>query len=204
MKARKRFISNPSRDEKLMLRVGQGDLDAFEEIYNAYKGSLGAFFYHLVWDRTLTEDYIQEVFLKLWKSAATYKPTARFSTFLFQIAKNFWFNECKRLKRAPAQYSLDVSGGGGDGSFASAVPAPDPTPSTMMARAEIKARIQDALGALPEKQRLAFVMSEFQGLKYHEIAEVLDVPIGTVKSRMAGAEKCLRKKLKCYEQEHRR
>ncbi len=202
MKARKRFISNPSRDEKLMLRVGQGDLDAFEEIYNAYKGSLGAFFYHLVWDRTLTEDYIQEVFLKLWKSAATYKPTAKFSTFLFQIAKNFWFSERRKLKRSSA-YSLDASAGGGDDSFASAVMAPDPTPSTMMARAEIKAQIQDALEGLSDKQRVAFVMSEFQGLKYHEIAEVLDVPIGTVKSRMASAEKCLRKKLKRYEQEHR-
>ena len=205
MKARKQFASDPGRDVKLMLRVKQGNLEAFETIYNNYQASLGAFFYHLVWDRSRTEDYIQEVFIRLWKAAGNYQPTGKFSTFLFQIAKNFWLNERRKLGHDLARFSLDAKIAGDDGSrFSLQPPSPGPTPSTVVARAELKARVQEALDSLPEKQSLVFVMSEFQGLKYHEIAEVLDIPIGTVKSRMARAEKLLRKKLSRYLADHRR
>jgi RNA polymerase sigma-70 factor (ECF subfamily) len=200
MKAKKQFASDPGRDSELMLRVKGGDIEAFEAIYEAYKASLAAFFYHLVWDRSRTEDYIQEVFLRLWKSAGGYQPTGRFSTFLFQIAKNFWLNEREKLKHDPARLSLDATIAGDDGSrFSSQPPSPQATPSTIVARAELKARVQEALESLHEKQRLVFVMSEFQGLKYHEIAEVLDIPIGTVKSRMVQAEKNLRDKLSRFQ-----
>ena len=196
MKDRKQFKRDPGYDEKLMLKVKEGDLAAFEAIFESYKGPLGRFFYHLVWDAGLTEDYIQEVFIRLWKGAPEYEPSGKFSTYLFQIAKNFWFNEHKRLKRKPRRHSLDVPMCDDGETGAAQVMADDPTPSTMMANAEMKARIQDALEMLPEKQRLVFVMCEYQGLKYHEIAEVLEIPLGTVKSRMSGAEKILRGKLR--------
>ena len=195
MKTRKQYVFDPNRDAKLMLRVKQGDLEAFEEIYKNYKASLGAFFYHLVWDASRSEDYIQEVFLRLWKSAGRYEHTGKFSTYLFQIAKNFWLNERRKLKRAPTSYSLDATITGGEGGFSSQPPSAQATPSTIVARAELKARVQQALESLSEKLRLVFVMSEYQELKYREIADVLDIPIGTVKSRMAGAEKKLREKL---------
>ena len=196
MKDRKQFRSNPGHDEKLMLKVKEGDLAAFESIFEAYKGPLGRFFYHLVWDPSLSEDYIQEVFIRLWKGASNYEACGKFSTYLFQIAKNFWINEHKRLKRGPKRYSLDMPIGDDGATRSSQIMSDEATPSTMMANAEMKARIQDALEMLPTKQRLVFVMSEYQGLKYHEIADVLEIPLGTVKSRMSGAEKTLRGKLR--------
>jgi RNA polymerase sigma-70 factor (ECF subfamily) len=72
------------------------------------------------------------------------------------------------------------------------------TPSTLMSNAEMRARVQEAVEEMPEKQRFVFVLSEFQGLKYGEISEVLEVPVGTVKSRMASAEKFLRVKLEKF------
>jgi RNA polymerase sigma-70 factor (ECF subfamily) len=198
----KRLTTDARRDIELMLRAKQGDVDAFERIYENYRGPIGGFFYHLVWDQALAEDFLQEVFLRLWRSAPDYRPTGKFSTFIFQIAKNFWLNE--RLKRMHnPRLSLDAPIRGKDGDYAGEIAGDASTPSTLLANAEMKARVQEAIEQLSEKQRVTFVLSEFQGMKYEEIGEVLEVPLGTVKSRMASAERSLRGRLEKYYAEFR-
>lgn len=191
-----------ARDIELMLRVKQGDIEAFERIYEHYKRPIGSFFYHLVWDQSLTEDFLQEVFLRLWRSAAEYEPSGKFSTYIFQIAKNFWLNERVKRMREP-RVSLDAPVEGKDEEYRLEVAGNVATPSTIMANAEMKAHVQEAIEYMPEKQRVTFVLSEFQGLKYEEISEILEVPLGTVKSRMVSAERFLRGKLEKYYAEYR-
>ncbi len=199
---KKRLTTDARRDIELMLRAKQGDVDAFERIYENYRGPIGGFFYHLVWDQALAEDFLQEVFLRLWRSAPDYRPTGKFSTFIFQIAKNFWLNE--RLKRMHnPRLSLDAPIRGKDGDYAGEIAGDASTPSTLLANAEMKARVQEAIEQLSEKQRVTFVLSEFQGMKYEEIGEVLEVPLGTVKSRMVSAERFLRGRLRKYYAEFR-
>ncbi|RKY28820.1 MAG: hypothetical protein DRP79_01905 [Planctomycetota bacterium] len=199
---KKRLTTDARRDIELMLRVKQGDVNAFEQIYENYRGPIGGFFYHLVWDQALAEDFLQEVFLRLWRSAPDYRPTGKFSTFIFQIAKNFWLNE--RLKRMHnPRLSLDAPIRGEDGDYAREIAGDASTPSTLLANAEMKARVREAIEQLPEKQRVTFVLSEFQGMKYEEIGEVLEVPLGTVKSRMVSAERFLRGRLRKYYAEFR-
>jgi RNA polymerase sigma-70 factor (ECF subfamily) len=201
----KREFADPLKrgeDIDLMLRVKQGDVEAFEKIYEHYKGPIGSFFYHLVWDQSLAEDFLQEVFLRLWRSAAEYEPSGKFSTFLFQIAKNFWLNERMKRMREP-RVSLDAPVAGRDEEYRLEVAGNISTPSTIMSDAELKAHVQEAVEYMPEKQRVTFVLSEFQGLKYEEISEILEVPVGTVKSRMVSAERFLRGKLAKFYEEYR-
>ena len=199
---KRKFSADARRDIELMLRVKQGDMDAFERIYEAYKRPIGGFFYHLVWEQSLAEDFLQEVFLRLWRCAPDYQPTGKFSTFIFQIAKNFWLNERLKRMRGP-KLSLDAPVRGKDDEYRMEVAGNTATPSTLLANAEMKARVQEAVERLPEKQRITFVLSEFQGMKYEDISEVLEVPVGTVKSRMVSAERFLREKLRKYYDEYR-
>ena len=94
---------------ELMLRAGQGDLEAFESLHRRFGKPVFNFFFRLTWDRQASEDMTQEVFVKLWKAAPRYRPTAKFTTFLFQIAKNHWLNELDRRRRRPAVQSLEAA-----------------------------------------------------------------------------------------------
>jgi len=187
---------DPERDAVLMARVQDGDRSAFEEIYHLYGGAIAKFFFHLTWNRQTAEDGVQEVFLRLWRSAHHWKPTGKFSTYLFQIAKNYWINErakqSRRVRPVPLRTEFDEEEPG------RVAPDPDPGPESAALQRELAGEIRRAVSSLPEKLRITFVLSEYQGLKYADISEVLDIPVGTVKSRMFAAEKALREKLRKY------
>jgi RNA polymerase sigma-70 factor (ECF subfamily) len=175
----------------LMLRTGRGDLEAFEGLHRRFSRPVLNFFFRLTWDRQLSEDMTQEVFVKLWKAAPRYRPTARFTTFLFQVAKNHWLNELDRRRRRPAPQSLDAAPEGS--------PAPrdrvawsGKDPSESAVDGELRQRLEAAVASLSPKLRDVYVLAEIRGMKYREIAEALGIPVGTVKSRMHHAEKALR------------
>ena len=184
---------DPARDAALMARVKGGDAAAFAELFDAYAPVLARFLYHLTWDREKAADGVQEVFLRLWRGARLWNDTGKFSTYLFQIAKNHWINEhakeSRRVRPLPAP-------GVSEADPAASVPDPRPGPDGEAERRETGEAVREAVAALPEKLHIAFVLGEYQGLKYAEIAEVLEIPVGTVKSRMAAAEKHLRQTLK--------
>ncbi len=188
----------PVGDEALMQRVGSGDLQAFEVLYERYRRQLLRFLAHLYWDPSAAEDAVQEVFLRLWRAAPRYAPRGRFSTYLYQIAKNFWLTERERRARAPALAPFGADSGDGVPGGASSPDPADPRagPGENASAGETAVAVRRAVDALPEGQRLVVVLADFQGLPYREVAEILGIPVGTVKSRHFMADKALRDSLK--------
>jgi len=177
-------------DEDLMLRLKSGELEAFNVLMKRHKDSVLNFCYRLTGHREEAEDITQEVFIRLFKSAESYYPKARFTVFLYTIARNLCLNYLDRERRRPDMLSLD------EGVEAvEKVHSKQPLPSEELERKMIMQTIEKAINGLPENLRIVFVLSLYGGLKYREIAELLDCPLGTVKSRMAEACRRLRRKL---------
>jgi RNA polymerase sigma-70 factor (ECF subfamily) len=189
----------PESDSELMERFRDGDDDAFPSIVQRFQRPLVNFFYRLTWDRFTSEDYAQEVFVRLIRHRKSYRRKAKFSTYLFRIAKNYWIDRYRERVKAPKMISLNLTVGTGEGrglSLGDMVEGKVPAPAEELNRKDIGERLKDAVSRLPEEQRLVFVLSENQGLKYAEISEVMEIPVGTVKSRMHAAMRRLRVLLK--------
>jgi RNA polymerase sigma-70 factor (ECF subfamily) len=137
------------------------------------------------------------VFLRVWKSAATYKPEARFTTWLYRIAANLCINRQRSLK-IRKWFSLSDSESAparSDGASVSAVPDTASTPEDDLLRSERSQAVRTALDALPASQRLAVVLKIYDGLSYHEISRILGRSVPAVDSLLIRAKKNLRKKL---------
>ena len=178
-------------DEELMTLVKEQNVSAFEELFGRYERRVFAFFYRLVWNAEEARDCTQETFFKLWKGRIMYAPIGRFSTYIFQIAKNHFLHERqKRTSRIAfkcvsemnLQMALEKEALP-DGSYGQAVAH------------EVGSAISNAIASLPEIHRLVYVLSEEQRLSYKEIADVLGCPVGTVSSRKFEAVRKLRKLL---------
>jgi RNA polymerase sigma-70 factor, ECF subfamily len=188
----------PRPDTELMLEFQQLDNEeAFAELVSRYKKPLVNFFYRLVWDQQLSEDLSQEVFCRVFVHRKSYKAEAKFSTYLFRIARNLWIDHHRAQGKMPSLASLSVplSRGETDDELIDSIAAPEPVPApddnTDLAR-----KIQDALDQLSVEQRLVFILAKNQGMKYAEIADALGVPVGTVRSRMHSAVQKLQKLLR--------
>ena len=186
------------RDRELMLRVRGGDQAAFEALYARYSRPLVNFFYRLTWDRSFSEDLMQETFLRLWRFRKRYKPSGKFTTYLFQIGKNHWLNEREKRNRRIAPISLEAGADDRTNGIRDALPGGEPGPVTENLNTELGAAIAKAVEGLSEKLRLVFVLGRLDGMKYADIGEILGIPVGTVKSRMANAEKTIRGRLDAY------
>lgn len=168
---------------ELMLRVRAGDSDAFRELSDRYRGPVGSFFYSLCWNYDAAQDYAQEVLIRIWLARERYEPTAKPATYLFRIARNYWSNVLRYRRCHPEAMGLEQI-------WEPFIDESD-VERVMMRRYE-SARIRRAIAGLPEHYRVVFILSHFESLKYQEIAEVLEIPVGTVKSRMSAAIRLLR------------
>jgi RNA polymerase sigma-70 factor (ECF subfamily) len=176
-------------DKELMRKAVEGDKAAFAQIFDRYYRGILNFFWRLVWDNSKAEELVQDVFLKLWKNRKAYEGTAKFSTYLFQIAKNHWINQLRRKKRFHAflntkREELRKDDWG-------SVPGPDKE----IEEREIEEVVKEAIGSLPENYRIPFVLSRYQNFKYKDIAEILDISPRTVEWRISEAYNLLGKKL---------
>ena len=183
-------------DSELMALVKDGDLLAFDELYHRYEHRIRSFLFSLTWDQDTAEDYLQEVFVRLYRARDRYEPTGRFSAYLFRIAKNYYLSECRKKRAAGQQVSLSHATSDGRAPFENIRASEGVEPEARLMAEYRRFRIRRAIQALPERRKLVFVMSHFQDMKYSEIAEVLNIPIGTVKSRMFAAVNTLRSLLK--------
>ncbi len=172
-----------------------GDFRAFDELYARYSQSLRRFLFSLTWDQDTAEDYLQEVFLRLYRARERYEPTGKLSSYLFRIAKNYYLSQVRK-KRRSEEMSLSLENRDGFRPFESIRANERIEPEVHLMEAYRRWGIRQAIRALPEKQKLVFVMSHFQEMKYDEIAEVLRIPVGTVKSRMFAAVNTLKTLLK--------
>lgn len=182
-----------------MSRMARGDTQAFETLYGIYVKPVGSFLYRMCYDRALAEDCVQEVFMRLWKSAPRWRGESKVSTFIFQIAKNFGLNARDKAARERARFST-VRGDEDDESTVGPTAMGEPedeksNPEEMLASQELRALVREAVDRLPSDQRLVVLLAQTEGLTYREVAEILGIPLGTVKSRMTVAADVLRRRL---------
>ena len=171
-------------DAGLLAALRSGDLGAFSALVARHQRSLINFFYHLCWDRQGAEDCAQEVFLRVYSHLDTYEPQAKFTTFLFRIARNLWIDRMRSAAVHGKPLSLEASSGGEGRSLQERVASRVQSPVEILAREEQQEALRRAIDQLPDEQKSVVILSEIQGMKYQDIGEILGVPVGTVKSRM--------------------
>ncbi len=183
----------PDPDADLMLRVRDGDEDSFRVLLDKHRNSLVHFLYRMVQEQPVSEELAQEVFLRIYRSRASYEPTARFTTWMFRIATHLALNWLRDAKHERSQERLDEDRSSG-------MPArelPDRKLSVEQ-RMVYQARLQevrDAIATLPEKQRAAVLMHKYEEMEYSQIAGVLEISESAVKSLLFRAYETLRARL---------
>jgi RNA polymerase sigma-70 factor, ECF subfamily len=183
-------------DLELMLRVRAHDGEALAELMRRYRALLVPFFTSLSRDADLAEDLFQETFIRLWRARERYLPTAKFSTYLTEIAKNLWLTERPRWRRRLEMASLDLPEDERPDALRVAAIDRAELPEEVLLRREREQRIAAGVAALPPALGLAFTLRHFEGYKYREIAALLGTPEGTVKWRVAEATRRLRAQLR--------
>ncbi len=167
-------------EEELILRIKNGDAHAFEQLYELYKGPIANLLYRLTFDRERVDDLMQEIFFRVWRGAQTFRGASKVSTFVFRVAYNVFLSDNRKKRPKPKEFEKITD------------QAP---PDALIAEERIQ-QVQAAIKQLPENDRMILVLSEYNGLSYDEIVEVLGLPLGTVKSRMFYALQHLRERLK--------
>jgi RNA polymerase sigma-70 factor (ECF subfamily) len=169
-------------DSALMLRYRDGDVTAFETLYLRHKDPVYRYLLRLSGHNETAEDVFQEVWGKIVKARASYRPTAKFTTFLYRVAHNCFIDHVRRNKRhagnAPIEPELHEH--------------PGETPETATERSLARERLEAALADLPEEQRDTFLLHEEGGLSVDQIAAVTDCNRETAKSRLRYAVRKLR------------
>ena len=167
-------------DAQLMLQAAAGDKRAFAALFDRYQASVVRFAYRFVGEQAIAEELTQEIFLKLYRSASSYRPSAKFRTFLFRVASNHCLNEVRRPehrrspKKPPGRPETDER-----------VEPPGSSserPDEVVAGKELEAVVQRALAAMSDRERAAFVMCRFEGMPYREIALALSATELAIKS----------------------
>ena len=179
-------------DAELMQRFGEGDDEAFHALVERHQRGLLNFFYRRCWDRDFARDCVQEVFLRLIRHRGRWTPRAKFTTYMYRIAENYWIDRYRSRRAAPGMASLDAPVSGADGSadgvdLAGVLPGGDRAPGDLAAADELGERIRAAVDTLTHDQRQVFDLAQTKGLRYADIGELLGIPVGTVKSRMHAA-----------------
>jgi len=187
--SRNKFIYS---DEQLMLLFQGGDEKAYIELVNRYKDKLINFIFNYLGDFESSEDVVQETMIKLYQKKHYYKEIAKFSTWLYTIAKNLANTELRKRKQRKttllSQFSKD------DKSYE--LPSNDPEPGQDIQTDIVNKIIRNAVDQLSEKFKIVIVLRDIQGLSYEDISEIINVPIGTVKSRINRARLQLQVELK--------
>ncbi|MBT8091630.1 MAG: RNA polymerase sigma factor [Gammaproteobacteria bacterium] len=177
-----RRMEHAPDDSALMLRYQDGDLAAFEVLYKRHNDALYRYLLRLCRSRDAAEDVFQEVWGKIIKSRSTYRPSAKFSTFLYRVAHNCFIDHLRRNKRHSHYTELN------EDQHSDGTPQPDSLTERSLARE----KLSRALLALPDEQRDAFLLHEEAGLSIDQIAAVTGSKPETAKSRIRYATQKLR------------
>jgi RNA polymerase sigma-70 factor (ECF subfamily) len=181
-------------DVHWMMRVAEGDMDAFQSLIEAHQARVVGTVAKMLGDDVDSEDIAQQVFIRVWKSAGRYQPTAKFTTWLFKITRNLVFNELRRRKRHPVT-PLQLEE---EEHFFQPADGDAMSPDASLLDAELNDAIQLAIDALPETQRMAIVLRRYEEMPYDEIGEVLGLSVPAVKSVLFRARAELRERLRKY------
>jgi len=165
-------------DPRTLSHAREGDLGAFEELVRAYQADVWRFAYHFTRDRALAEDVTQEAFLRAFRFLSSFRGDAKFTSWLFRIARNCAM-DALRARRAPE--------------------LTDPPSPAVTGDPDARLELRTALESVSEEHREPFLLIEVFGLSYREAADVLNVRVGTVKSRMHRARKAMMRALEVEE-----
>lgn len=183
--------SSAAEDVALMLKVRDGDADAFESLVRKHQSAVIGTVARMLNNTDDAHDIAQQVFIRIWKSAPRYEPTAKFTTWLFTITRNLVFNESRRRYRQ-SEVSMDRQ------EEESHIQIEDEAvirPDDAAVQQELEAAVDRAIAALPEKQRLAVVLRRYEDLPYEEIGAILGLTLPAVKSLLFRARTQLKELL---------
>ena len=179
-------------DAELMLRVKDGDSACFALLLEKYRLPVIHFLYRMVQNHGISEELGQEVFLRVYRSRATYEPTAKFTTWLFRIATHLALNWLRDGRNEKGQERLDDDSGASPNRD---VPDRRPTVEHTLVRQARMDEVRRAVAALPDKQRAAVLMHKYEEMEYSQIAGVLNCSESAVKSLLFRAYESLRARL---------
>ena len=180
---------------RLMLRVKHGDAAAFERLVEMHQRAIIGTVTRMLGNLDDAHDIAQQVFIRVWKSAPRYEPSAKFTTWLFTITRNLVFNETRRRSR---RKEVPLEAEGEDEPPKQYASASTPASDVLAQQAELETALDRAIQSLPDKQRLAVVMRRYQDAPYEEICAVLKMSLPAVKSLLFRARTELRRSLAAY------
>ena len=185
-------------DKELILRFQQGDELAYVELVNRYRNRLKNFVFRFVGSFEEAEDIVQDTFVKLYQKKDYYRPISAFSTWIFTIASNLAKTELRKRKRRKVSYLSQI--GMEEKDFD--IPVEDTTDEETVGE-YTESQIQGAIQSLQLHFRTALILRDIEELSYEEISKILDVPLGTIKSRINRARLQLQEKLKHVHKDRR-
>jgi len=194
-------VQGLSADEALFVaRLKANDDAAYDELVRTYSASIFHVAYRMLGDSAEASDVVQEIFLKVFRNIGGFKGEAALKTWVFRIAFSEILNRLRWWKRRYrfATTSLDDPPNGNGVAVGQNLASPNPTPEEVLQSKEQENAIQGALGKLSREHRSIIVLRDIEGFSYNEIADVLGVSVGTVKSRLARARAELKKSLMRY------
>jgi RNA polymerase sigma-70 factor (ECF subfamily) len=180
-------------DAQLMLRVKEGDGESFELLLEKYRSSVISYLYRMVQNQGVAEELAQEVFFRVYRSRASYVPTAKFTTWLFRIATHLALNSLRDHRNERHQESLDEQFE--DSWGIQVMDQRRNREQELVAEARL-AEVRRAVAALPEKQRAAVLMHKYQEMDYVQIGSILGCSTSAVKSLLFRAYETLRRRLR--------
>ena len=185
--------STLSVDQKLVLRVQKGDKKAFDMLVIKYQGKVASIISRYVKDHHEIADVSQETFIKAYRALEKFRGESAFYTWLYRIAINCAKNYLTSKGRRPPSADVDI----GDAEYYSGNQRLKEiaTPESLLHKEQLEKVVNDAIAALPEDLRVALTLREFDGLSYDEISDVMDCPVGTVRSRIFRARDALDKEI---------
>jgi RNA polymerase sigma-70 factor (ECF subfamily) len=187
-------MTQDDSDQQLVERVQAGDKAAFDLLVRKYQHRVLKLVSRFVSDAAEAEDVAQEAFLKAYRALASFRGDSAFYTWLYRIAINTAKNALVSNRRRPVDFDLDLQDPEQYDRHARLKEGD--TPEGVLLTEEIRSVVEKAMEQLPEDLRTAIVLRELEGLSYEEIAEAMDCPVGTVRSRIFRAHEAIDKKLK--------
>lgn len=189
-------LSDQVDDLVLVERFKQGDTSAFEQLVTRYQRSVLNLVYRFTGETNRAEDLAQEVFVRVYRALPNFEAKAKFFTYLYKITLNLCLKERERDQRRRT-FSLDDKGNDDEGRTRE-VEDPHGSAEDEVERNDTARIVREAVNSLPEEQRTAVILHRFNGLSYEELAEILDISLPAVKSRLHRAKLALKERLSAY------
>jgi len=194
-------MDSDAHDKALMVRIAGGDEAALRDLIEKHQGAVYGTIAKMLGDPVEAQDLAQQVFVRVYRAAGTYRATAQFKTWIFTIVRNLVFNEHRRRSRATLISLSPTENEQGHSGPAGETDLPDlanKTPRENVLQAEMLRKIDEAILGLPDQQRLAIVLRRYDEFSYEQIAEILNTSVPATKSLLFRARETLRVALQDY------